>query len=148
MNTLRRSLQIITLSLIFLMLDACAKNQSALEKEIEETESEFAQMASEKGIPEAFIYFAADNAVILRNNSIIRGKDSIKIWFSQQSYSNISLTWKPDFIDVSESGDLAYTYGKYTYSIIDSTGKERTSSGIFHTVWKKQPDGSWKYVWD
>jgi ketosteroid isomerase-like protein len=20
--------------------------------------------------------------------------------------------------------------------------------GVFHTVWKRQPDGTWKYVWD
>ncbi len=137
-----------SLLLLLAAFNACTNKQSALEREIEEAESEFAQMASEKGIPEAFIYFADDNAVILRNNNIIRGKDSIKLWFSQQSYSNVRLTWKPDFIDVSESGDLAYTFGKYTFSIIDSTGEERSSEGIFHTVWKKQPDGSWKYVWD
>jgi len=43
---------------------------------------------------------------------------------------------------------MAYTYGKYTMTIIDSAGESKVSNGIFHTVWKKQKDGSWKFVWD
>ena len=58
------------------------------------------------------------------------------------------LVWKPDYVDVSESGDLAYTYGKYTFTSRDSTGRKVVSKGIFHTVWKRQEDGSWKFVWD
>jgi ketosteroid isomerase-like protein len=30
----------------------------------------------------------------------------------------------------------------------DSVGNKKDFKGIFHTVWKKQKDGSWKYVWD
>ena len=59
-----------------------------------------------------------------------------------------SLVWEPDFIDVSVAGDLAYTYGKFTYTSITESGDTLTSKGIFHTVWKRQEDGSWKYVWD
>ena len=147
MNSIRNVFLLLILLLI-VIFNACINKTLDLEKEIEETESKFAEMAGEKGIPAAFIHFADDNAVILRNNRIIRGKDSIGIWFSKQSYSNVSLKWKPDYIEVSGSGDLAYTYGKYTYSSIDSTGKAVYSDGIFHTVWKKQPDGSWRYVWD
>ena len=58
------------------------------------------------------------------------------------------LIWKPDFVDVSASGDLAYTYGAYTYSYKDSTGAIVEQGGIFHTVWKRQADGGWRFVWD
>ena len=51
-------------------------------------------------------------------------------------------------MDVSESGDLAYTYGKYTFSAFDSNAKKIEAKGIFHTVWKRQEDGSWKFVYD
>lgn len=60
----------------------------------------------------------------------------------------MSLQWDADFVDVSKSGELAYTYGKYTFTAIDSTGKTIDDKGIFHTVWKKQKDGKWKFVWD
>ena len=59
-----------------------------------------------------------------------------------------NLSWKPDFVDVSASGDLGYTYGHFTYSYTDSTGTIMESSGVFHTVWKRQADGSWLFVWD
>jgi hypothetical protein len=31
----------------------------------------------------------------------------------------------------------------------DNNGKiKEKNNGIFHPVWKKQAEGSWKYVWD
>jgi len=51
-------------------------------------------------------------------------------------------------VDASETGDMGYTYGKYTWQSKDSSGKVDEAKGVFHTVWKKQKDGSWKYVWD
>lgn len=52
------------------------------------------------------------------------------------------------FCRYCKSGDLAYTYGKYNFSALSTNGEKISSTGIFHTVWKKQDDGSWKYVWD
>ncbi|MBK7030961.1 MAG: hypothetical protein IPH45_17925 [Bacteroidales bacterium] len=43
---------------------------------------------------------------------------------------------------------MAYTYGKYTWKINNGNGDTTVYKGVFHTVWKKQGDGSWKYVWD
>ena len=57
-------------------------------------------------------------------------------------------SWKPDFVDVSSSGDLGYTYGQYTFIRLDSIGNETASQGIFHTVWKRQSDGNWRFVYD
>jgi ketosteroid isomerase-like protein len=43
---------------------------------------------------------------------------------------------------------MAYTYGKYLWKVKDTTGKIQEFKGVFHTVWKRQSDGSWKYGWD
>jgi len=51
-------------------------------------------------------------------------------------------------VDASINGDMGYTYGKYPWSSADSTGKPIIFNGVFHIECKKQPDGSWKYVWD
>ncbi len=45
--------------------------------EILTTEKEFAEMAQKEGIAEAFSYYAAKDAVLMRNNKLIFGKDSI-----------------------------------------------------------------------
>ncbi len=114
--------------------------------EILESEENFAKMVQKEGIHNAFVAFASENAVLMRNNKIIKGKKAI-----DEHYKGIdtkSLTWKADLIEVSSSGDLGYTYGTYQYTFKDSLGKEQVDTGIFHTVWKRQTDGSWKYVWD
>lgn len=124
-------------------------NQEKFKKEIADAESAFEKMASEKGIAEAFWYFADSNAVIKRaNDSVIHGKEGIRNFYSADYFKTATVKWSPDFIESSEAGDLGYTYGKYRWQSTDSSGKVNEATGIFHTVWKKQSDGSWKYVWD
>ena len=120
----------------------------AYKKEILNAEEAFAAMAAEKGTAEAFVHFAADDAVLLRGNSLITGKDQISESYKDQPSLEVKLEWKPDYIDVASSGDLGYTYGKFRFSAVDSSGNAIESDGIFHTVWKRQADGSWKFVWD
>ncbi len=117
--------------------------------EIAEAEKNFAAMAMEKGIAEAFWYYADSNATIRRQqDTLIHGKEAIKNYYSADYYKTATVTWSPDFISVAKSGDMGYTYGPYTWQSKDSAGKVNEVKGVFHTVWKKQQDGSWKYVWD
>lgn len=123
--------------------------QEKAKQEIGKTEKDFEKMAAEKGLAEAFWYFADSNAVIKRkNDSLVQGKDNIKLFFSAEYFKTATVKWSPDFIDASSTGDMGYTYGKYTWQSKDSSGKVDEAKGIFHTVWKKQKDGSWKFVWD
>lgn len=138
-----------------LLLNACnqtkpaAKDSDTIKQEIQKAEKDFETMAAEKGIAEAFWFYADSNAVIKRNNdSLIHTKEGIKNFYSADFYKTASVKWSPDFIDVSPDGNMAYTYGKYLWQSKDSVGKPLEFSGIFHTVWKRQTDGSWKYVWD
>ncbi|WP_161971683.1 YybH family protein [Flavobacterium silvisoli] len=120
-----------------------------IKKEILKAEEDFKTMAQNKGIAEAFYQFADDSAAIKReNDTVIKGKENIKSYYSDPKYSSAKVTWTPDFVSVSNDGSMAYTYGKYVWKTIDFQGKERVSKGTFHTVWKKQKDNSWKYVWD
>jgi ketosteroid isomerase-like protein len=105
-------------------------------------------MASEKGLAEAFSFYVADSGILNAGDSNFIGKQEVRKRFERTKYRNVRLRWTPEFIDISESCDLAYTWGKYTYTYRDSSGKEVVDKGIFHTVWKKQADGSWRFVWD
>ncbi len=115
-------------------------------REIRETEARFARMAAGEGLHKAFVAFAADDAVLLRNGRLIVGKDAIGDFYHDRDSKG--LAWAPERIEVSASGDLSYTYGHYTFTYLDKNGDPAKNTGIFHTVWKRQPDGSWKYVWD
>ena len=126
-----------------------ASDPAALKKEIFDAEKAFEAAAKEKGIAEAFHAFADDNAVIKReNDTLIVGKENIKTYYQNPEYQKASVTWTADFVDVSADGSLAYTYGKYVWTVRDSIGQTTDYKGVFHTVWKRQSDGSWKYVWD
>ena len=132
---------------------SCSHNSTGLREkskaEIATAEKDFAKMAEEKGIAEAFAFFADSNAVIKRqHDTLIHGKESIRNFYSTEFYKTASVKWSPDFIDAAESGDIGYTYGKYTWQSKDSTGKTDEFHGVFHTVWKRQNDGTWRYVWD
>lgn len=118
------------------------------ESEILETEKAFARLVKEEGWKTGFLAYAADEAVLSRGGKLIEGKKAIEAYFDQQTLKNVHLEWVPDFVSVSASGDLGYTYGKFTFGAIDEAGQEIKAAGIFHTVWKRQPNGDWRYVWD
>ncbi len=125
------------------------KSKQELEAEVFKAEDDFKNLSQTKGIAESFYAFADDNAIIKReNDTIIRGKENIKKYYSNPKFQKAFVTWKPDFVDVSKDGEMAYTYGKFTWTFTDSLGNKKDFKGLFHTVWKKQKDGSWKYVWD
>ena len=124
-------------------------DQASLEKEIFQIEKAFEKMASEKGIAEAFYYYAAEDAVIKReNDTLIIGKKNIRTYYEKINDEKTTVNWTPDYINVSADGSMAYTYGKYLWKIKDEQGEISEYKGVFHTVWKKQADKSWKYVWD
>ncbi|HYF31247.1 MAG TPA: DUF4440 domain-containing protein [Chitinophagaceae bacterium] len=144
------------LSLLAVLLAACSGNntnitdarKTAIEA-IKKAESDFAKMAAEKGVAEAFYFYADSNAVIKReNDSLVHGRDGIRNYYSDPHYASAKVSWSPDFTDASANGDFGYTYGRYSWVIQDSAGKSTEYKGVFHTVWKKQADGNWKYVWD
>ncbi|MEZ5995984.1 MAG: hypothetical protein R3C25_09530 [Hyphomonadaceae bacterium] len=53
-----------------------------------------------------------------------------------------TLYWWPSYAGIALSGDLGFTTGPY------SIDEARTPAGQYFTVWRRQPDGSWKWIWD
>jgi ketosteroid isomerase-like protein len=139
--------------LIIVFIQSCSNKPkdeliSSWKEEIVQTEKEFSDMAIREGVEQAFLTFAAESAVLKRGNNLVKGRNAIKEHFNGQIVGNVQLEWLPDFVDVSTSGDLGYTYGHYTLTSTDSLGQKIENSGIFHTVWKRQSDGDWRFVWD
>ena len=120
----------------FILFSACSQpDPERVKKEIVAAEKAFEQMAAEKGIPEAFAYFADSNAVIKReHDTLILGREHIRAYYEKQDLKGVTVTWAPDFIEVSPDGNLGYTYGHYLWKfpVNDSTVNE--SRGVFHTV--------------
>jgi len=122
-------------------------SQEKLKSELFAVEKEFCAMAQSEGVQKAFVYFCDDSVVIIRRGQLLKGKEAVRKEYASYP-TNSKIDWAPDFADVSSSGDLGYTYGKYTHTLTDSLGHTTQTAGIFHTVWKRQPDGKWRFVWD
>lgn len=116
--------------------------------EIIQVEQDFNDLAQKIGLADAFYKYAASSGVIRKSGKLIEGKVAIQAWIKNDVRPNETLTWKPTFVDVSQSGDLAYTYGDATFTFIDSTGNKVEKTSVYHTVWKRQEDDTWKFVWD
>lgn len=100
------------------------------------------------GFSQAFIEFAAEDVILMRQNQFpIVGKNLLK-----KSYSAIkkqpNLAWSPVYADVAASGDLGYTFGKWKLVSETASGADTVSYGVYISIWKRQSDGLWKYVFD
>lgn len=116
--------------------------------EVYQTEVAFQKMTEADGIQSAFVFYAAASAVLHRNGKLVEGKEAIQEFYGSPMYESAKVQWTPDHIELAGSGDLAYSYGKYVWFFPDASGKMTEYPGIYLTIWKRQPDGTWKYVWD
>jgi ketosteroid isomerase-like protein len=116
---------------------------------IRDAESARMKAASAKDL-EAFVAFYSDDASILSpNEPIITGKQPIKDGLKPMlADPQFTLTLLPTKVEVSKSGDLAFTQGPYKMTFSDVRGNKFEDEGKYLTVWRKLPDGTWKIVED
>ena len=118
-------------------------------EDIMNTDREFNKMCEEKGMAKSFIAFAANEVIKMQNKQFaILGKDSLIANFDMETPDDFKLSWEPIMADVSASGDLGYTFGRWIFAQNDKAGKDKKHYGEYVTIWKKQKDNTWKYVLD
>ncbi|MEY2916358.1 MAG: hypothetical protein RIS73_72 [Bacteroidota bacterium] len=105
----------------------------------------FSKLSVQKGMKNAFLEYIDSNGVLLRPNQFpIVGADAID-FLIQINDSTYTLQWEPKSGAIAQSGELGYTYGLYA---LKPSGKDTTIYGTYVSIWKKQSDGSWKFVLD
>jgi ketosteroid isomerase-like protein len=124
---------------------SCTKNpKNHTEGILLQTDRDFSSMSVKEGMHKAYLFYLADEGVILRDNSApAKSKKMLEGRFIGKSDTSFVLSWVPMYEKVSDSGDLGYTYGVQTRNY-KTTGE--ITKGTYVTVWQKQIDGSWKFV--
>ncbi len=84
---------------------------------------------------------SAPTALISEGGLLVNAQE---VWQSRPARPGSRLTWYPVLADVAQSGDLGYTTGPWTAS---QNGQPQ-AAGEYLTVWRKQSDGTWKFVVD
>ncbi len=105
----------------------------------------FSARASAAGVLQAFLEVATPETKLLSNAG--KGVDAVRSEYRDMPAS-ATLTWTPSEAEVSASGDMGYTWGRYTYSDPGSKGKPVVLTGTYVTIWRRQADGSWKVALD
>lgn len=124
-------------------------NLAAEEAAIRTTDANWLAAATAHDL-ERILPFWADDATILPPGApAITGKAAIRQYISSAfATPGFSITWKTEKIELSSSGDLAYSSGIDRISLTTPDGKSVTEENRGVAIWKKQPDGSWKCILD
>ncbi len=135
-------LLVVILGLLF----SCTEKKPIVNpNELIDADMAFSDYSLKHGIQKAFIEFALDSVVLLKDNHLpIVGKQSLIDSYKGRSDSGLVLTWKPQASSISKSGDLGFTYGIWTLVV----ARGDMSQGTYLTVWKKNKTGQWKYAAD
>jgi len=105
-------------------------------------ERAFAARAAEVGIAPSFLEYMTDDAIVLRPDPMLaRAVYGAAKPAKAPKEGGTRLNWWPNFAGVARSGDLGFTTGPATIN--------GAPSNIFYfTVWARQKDGGWKWVYD
>jgi uncharacterized protein (TIGR02246 family) len=117
---------------------------------IRESEAEWAKAWAAKDVERVVAHYADDGLVELADVPIIKGKGAMRA-AAKQTFAdpNFALSFSPEQVEVSRSGDLAYARGTYSVTQTNpATKRPATEKGKYVIVYRKQPDGRWLAIQD
>jgi ketosteroid isomerase-like protein len=88
------------------------------------------------GIKQSFLQHMADDAIVFQPDPV-NAREAIS---AQSDRPGPKLEWWPVWAGIAASGDFGFTTGPYAVD-----GARR---GHYVTIWKKQADGAWKWLYD
>ena len=104
-------------------------------------DSTFAARSVSSGAKDAFLAFAAEEAVAFGGGPrITEGREAIGAGFDGFPASAV-LEWWPVTAQIAPSGDLGCTVGEARITSLNHFSK-------YITIWRRQADNSWKFVAD
>jgi len=110
-------------------------------------EAKFAKTTAEGGGKAFAAWFAEDGVSLANGQAPVHGREAIakQATWSPKDYQ---LTWTPTDGVMSPTGDMGYTWGHYEGTSWYADGNSKVTTGRYLTIWRKEPDGSWKVVLD
>lgn len=103
-------------------------------------ERAFAARGSEVPVRQAFLDFAAPDGVLVDSERGAENAITVITGWPQRDNPGY-IKWWPLYAGISRDGTVGFTTGAATY------GGDKAFTNYF-SIWKKQPDGSWKWLVD
>jgi len=126
-----------------------AQASGTVEEAVLAADAAWEKAYSAKDVEKSVAFFDEQGSMLPSNAPVLNGKDAItKSLASAFKIPDYTLTWHANKVGVAASGELGYTSGTYEFVAKEASGKTISDKGKYLTVWKKQPDGSWKVLLD
>jgi ketosteroid isomerase-like protein len=112
-----------------------------LAAQVKAAETAFAQTMAARDL-DAFAVHVADEALFFGKTDVLRGKAAVVAgWKAFFEGPDAPFSWAPERVEVLDSGTLAI-----------STGPVKNPAGAvvgtFNSIWRREPDGRWRVVFD
>lgn len=135
------------LVLSFALLGWTAQAQADLTDAVRCAEVSFSR-AAERRDARAFRAHLDPDARFV-GDRVFRGPDTItEAWAPYLQAEGPRIAWRPRFVEVLETGDLALTRGPYRLESAGPDGEPVVQWGTFNSVWRLGEDGRWRVVFD
>ena len=134
-RSMRRNL---CLLLLVLALPASAADRA---EEVRATEIAFAKAFADRDAKKFFLYLADDAQFLGRRNTMHGKQEVIAGWSEFFKPAVAPFRWQPERVVTNAAGDLGFSSGP----VFDEAGVQ---IGTFTSTWVRQPDGSWKILFD
>jgi ketosteroid isomerase-like protein len=122
-------------------LHAQSTANAALTRQVFVAESSFAATMANRDTA-AFAKFVSSEAVFFGQKSVMRGKAAVVAgWRPLFEEPTPPFSWKPEVIEVLDSGNLALSSGPVY-------GRDGKQFGVFSSVWRREADGTWRVIFD
>jgi ketosteroid isomerase-like protein len=106
--------------------------------EVVDAERVFARAAGSDGATAAFLRYSAPDALLFQP-----GPTPARAALAAKPLPPVPLIWWPVYAGIAESGDLGFTTGPFA-----AGSGARKGHGWYFTIWRRQADGSWRWVLD
>ena len=144
------------LALACVLLAACSVSmktgsppRAATAEDLKAADRAFAADVAREGTA-AWLRWFDPNGGQLVPGAVVRGDSSRRALMSGLlDDPKLKLVWEPDTAVVAASGDVGYTIGHSQVRQTNPDGSVTVrSTGRYVTIWRRQPDGSWKVELD
>jgi ketosteroid isomerase-like protein len=109
--------------------------------EVRAAERAFAKTMADRDLKSFGGYIAVEGVFFGRNGAIRGRKAVVEAWTKFFDGPEAPFSWDPETIEVLKSGRLALSSGP----VKDPKG---AVIGTFSTIWRLEPDGKWRVVFD
>ena len=126
-----------------------AAEMAAVTAELARTEREFLECASSRGFGEAVHAYIAEDGFVANSLTLGRAAHGERLKAESAKATKRDrdvIRWQPLHAEVAASGDLGYTWG-VAESAPTKEGPFKPY-GVYVTIWRRQADGTWKFVYD